>query len=196
MDFCRGRSVTSSEDSRMQEKIDLLPTCGNRGIRSQRVKWLLNKVYHILCATKNLWATSRSRVPVDGAAIASDVRESSCQEQKRRRGGTRRMNDVGCFFRQGLKKTTGHPKAFSMALPSLVTSENQAAENRRDDERPYEKEMERLRKFLAEVETDEDPDLDNEDNGHEDVLKVIFSHIERFCEHDTESEEDEDCGNE
>ncbi|GBM71040.1 hypothetical protein AVEN_272386-1 [Araneus ventricosus] len=28
-----------------------------------------------------LWATSRSRVPVDGAAIASDVRESSCREQ-------------------------------------------------------------------------------------------------------------------
>ncbi|GBL82237.1 hypothetical protein AVEN_252421-1 [Araneus ventricosus] len=35
-----------------------------------------------------VWATSRSRVPVDGAAIASDVRESSCREQqKRRRGG-------------------------------------------------------------------------------------------------------------
>ncbi|GBN54435.1 hypothetical protein AVEN_164856-1, partial [Araneus ventricosus] len=44
-----------------------------------------------------MWATSRSRVPVDGAAIASDVRETSCREQKkRRRGGTRRMNDV-CF---------------------------------------------------------------------------------------------------
>ncbi|GBM27927.1 hypothetical protein AVEN_146152-1 [Araneus ventricosus] len=28
-----------------------------------------------------LWATSRSRVPVDGAAIAIDVRESSCREQ-------------------------------------------------------------------------------------------------------------------
>ncbi|GBM31807.1 hypothetical protein AVEN_56910-1 [Araneus ventricosus] len=28
-----------------------------------------------------LWVTSRSRVPVDGAAIASDVRESSCREQ-------------------------------------------------------------------------------------------------------------------
>ncbi|GBL93503.1 hypothetical protein AVEN_59697-1 [Araneus ventricosus] len=39
-----------------------------------------------------LWATSRSRVPIDGAAIASDVRESSCREQERRRGGT---NDVG-----------------------------------------------------------------------------------------------------
>ncbi|GBM70321.1 hypothetical protein AVEN_53075-1 [Araneus ventricosus] len=31
-----------------------------------------------------LWATSRSRVPVDGAAIASDVRGSSCREQTRR----------------------------------------------------------------------------------------------------------------
>ncbi|GBO20039.1 hypothetical protein AVEN_84854-1, partial [Araneus ventricosus] len=29
-----------------------------------------------------LWATSRSRVPVDCAAIASDVRESSCREEK------------------------------------------------------------------------------------------------------------------
>ncbi|GBN41441.1 hypothetical protein AVEN_106733-1 [Araneus ventricosus] len=29
-----------------------------------------------------LWATSR--VPVDGAAIASDVRESSCREQETR----------------------------------------------------------------------------------------------------------------
>ncbi|GBM90526.1 hypothetical protein AVEN_158602-1 [Araneus ventricosus] len=28
-----------------------------------------------------LWVTSRSRVPVDGAAIASDVRVSSCREQ-------------------------------------------------------------------------------------------------------------------
>ncbi|GBM92189.1 hypothetical protein AVEN_115636-1 [Araneus ventricosus] len=26
-----------------------------------------------------LWANSRNRVPVDGAAIASDVRESSCK---------------------------------------------------------------------------------------------------------------------
>ncbi|GBL82119.1 hypothetical protein AVEN_162538-1, partial [Araneus ventricosus] len=39
---------------------------------------------------------------------------------------------------------------------------------------PYEKEMERLRKFLAEVETDEDPDFDNEDNGPEDALEEIF----------------------
>ncbi|GBL87151.1 hypothetical protein AVEN_158677-1, partial [Araneus ventricosus] len=28
----------------------------------------------------DVWVTSRSRVPVDGAAIASDVRESSCRE--------------------------------------------------------------------------------------------------------------------
>ncbi|GBN66655.1 hypothetical protein AVEN_210877-1 [Araneus ventricosus] len=41
----------------------------------------------------NMWATSR--VPVGGAAIASDVRVSSCREQKRRRRGTRRMNDSG-----------------------------------------------------------------------------------------------------
>ncbi|GBN84777.1 hypothetical protein AVEN_26962-1 [Araneus ventricosus] len=39
---------------------------------------------------------------------------------------------------------------------------------------PYEKEMERLRKFLAEVETDEGPDFGNEDNGPEDVLEEIF----------------------
>ncbi|GBN83821.1 hypothetical protein AVEN_163594-1 [Araneus ventricosus] len=31
-----------------------------------------------------LWATSRSRFPVDGAAIASDVRESSCREHSQR----------------------------------------------------------------------------------------------------------------
>ncbi|GBM94822.1 hypothetical protein AVEN_26533-1 [Araneus ventricosus] len=48
--------------------------------------------------------------------------------------------------------------------------------------------MERLRKFLAEVETDEDPDFDNEANGPEDVLDDIFSDHESFCEHDTESE--------
>ncbi|GBN79384.1 hypothetical protein AVEN_187968-1, partial [Araneus ventricosus] len=29
-----------------------------------------------------MWATSRSRVPVDGAAIASDVRGLSCREQR------------------------------------------------------------------------------------------------------------------
>ncbi|GBM51099.1 hypothetical protein AVEN_216870-1 [Araneus ventricosus] len=60
----------------------------------------------------------------------------------------------------------------------------------------YEKEMERLRKLLAEVETDEDPNFDNEDNGPEDVLKEIFSDHESFSEHDTESESDGDSGNE
>ncbi|GBM23759.1 hypothetical protein AVEN_271122-1 [Araneus ventricosus] len=30
-----------------------------------------------------LWATSHSRVPVDGAVIVNDVRESSCREQKK-----------------------------------------------------------------------------------------------------------------
>ncbi|GBN56193.1 hypothetical protein AVEN_231676-1 [Araneus ventricosus] len=56
--------------------------------------------------------------------------------------------------------------------------------------------MEHLRKLLAEVETDEDPDFDNEDNGPEGVLEEIFSDHESFCEHDTESEEDGDSGNE
>ncbi|GBN22859.1 hypothetical protein AVEN_237221-1 [Araneus ventricosus] len=46
------------------------------------------------------------------------------------------------------------------------------------------------------VETDEDPDFDNEDNGPEDVLEEIFSDHESFCEHDTEYEEDGDSGNE
>ncbi|GBM85867.1 hypothetical protein AVEN_217235-1 [Araneus ventricosus] len=50
----------------------------------------------------------------------------------------------------------------------------------------YEKEMERLRKLLAEVEIDEDPDFGNVDNGSEDVLKEIFSDHQSFCEHDTE----------
>ncbi|GBO06878.1 hypothetical protein AVEN_271761-1 [Araneus ventricosus] len=40
-----------------------------------------------------LWATRRSRVPVDGAAIASDVRESSGREKSRRRRGG--LNDIG-----------------------------------------------------------------------------------------------------
>ncbi|GBM62211.1 hypothetical protein AVEN_267879-1 [Araneus ventricosus] len=61
---------------------------------------------------------------------------------------------------------------------------------------PYEKEMKRLRKFLAEVETDEDIDFDNEDNGPEDVLEDIFSDHESFCEHDTESEDNGCSGNE
>ncbi|GBM35097.1 hypothetical protein AVEN_157767-1 [Araneus ventricosus] len=46
--------------------------------------------------------------------------------------------------------------------------------------------MERLRKLLAEVETDEDLDFDNE----------YFSDHESFCEHDTKSEKDGDSGNE
>ncbi|GBN78596.1 hypothetical protein AVEN_150708-1 [Araneus ventricosus] len=56
--------------------------------------------------------------------------------------------------------------------------------------------MERLRKLLAEVESDEDPNFDNEDNGPEDVSEEILSDYESFCEHDTESEEDGDSGNE
>ncbi|GBN73626.1 hypothetical protein AVEN_35485-1 [Araneus ventricosus] len=61
---------------------------------------------------------------------------------------------------------------------------------------PYEKEMECLRKLLAEVETDEDPDFDNEGNGPEDDLEEIFSDHENFREHVTESEEGGDSGNE
>ncbi|GBN03221.1 hypothetical protein AVEN_36795-1 [Araneus ventricosus] len=56
--------------------------------------------------------------------------------------------------------------------------------------------MERLRKLLAEVETHKDPDFDNEDSGPEDVIEENFSDHEIFCEHDTESEEDGDSGNE
>ncbi|GBO17664.1 hypothetical protein AVEN_257394-1 [Araneus ventricosus] len=56
-----------------------------------------------------------------------------------------------------------------------------------------EKEMERLSKVLAEVETDEDPVFDN---GSEDVLEEDFSDHERFSELDTESEENGDSGNE
>ncbi|GBL75691.1 hypothetical protein AVEN_154999-1 [Araneus ventricosus] len=55
--------------------------------------------------------------------------------------------------------------------------------------------MERLLKLLAEVETDEDPDLDKEDNGPDNILKHIFSDHESLCEHDTESQEDRDSGN-
>ncbi|GBL72517.1 hypothetical protein AVEN_188533-1, partial [Araneus ventricosus] len=36
----------------------------------------------IIKKTIVLWATSRSRVPIDGAAIASDVRVSNCREQR------------------------------------------------------------------------------------------------------------------
>ncbi|GBN62563.1 hypothetical protein AVEN_193508-1 [Araneus ventricosus] len=39
---------------------------------------------------------------------------------------------------------------------------------------PFEKEMERLHKPLAEVETYEDSDFDNEDNAHEDILEKNF----------------------
>ncbi|GBM07093.1 hypothetical protein AVEN_177061-1 [Araneus ventricosus] len=60
----------------------------------------------------------------------------------------------------------------------------------------YVKEKERLHKFLADVETDEDPDFDNEGNGPKNDLKEIFTYHENFCEHDTESEEDGDSGNE
>ncbi|GBN19308.1 hypothetical protein AVEN_204869-1 [Araneus ventricosus] len=56
--------------------------------------------------------------------------------------------------------------------------------------------MERLRKLLAEGETDGDPDFDNADNGSEDVLQVFFAYHESFYEYDTESEEDGDSGNE
>ncbi|GBN04107.1 hypothetical protein AVEN_88938-1 [Araneus ventricosus] len=56
--------------------------------------------------------------------------------------------------------------------------------------------MERLRKLLAEVETNENPDFDNKDNGPEDVLEEIFSDHESFSEHDTESEEEGDSGHE
>ncbi|GBO17210.1 hypothetical protein AVEN_23-1 [Araneus ventricosus] len=55
--------------------------------------------------------------------------------------------------------------------------------------------MERLRKFLAEIETDEDPDFDNEHNIPEDILEEIFTYHESFCENDTESEGDGDSGN-
>ncbi|GBL72113.1 hypothetical protein AVEN_163408-1 [Araneus ventricosus] len=49
----------------------------------------------------------------------------------------------------------------------------------------YEKEMERLRKLLAGVKTDEDSDFENEDNGPEDNLEDNFSNHENFSEHDT-----------
>ncbi|GBL91000.1 hypothetical protein AVEN_184394-1 [Araneus ventricosus] len=61
---------------------------------------------------------------------------------------------------------------------------------------PYEKEIERLLQLLAEVETDEESDFDNENNGPEDVLEENFSDHESFSGHDTESEKDGDSGNE
>ncbi|GBN97031.1 hypothetical protein AVEN_132410-1 [Araneus ventricosus] len=60
----------------------------------------------------------------------------------------------------------------------------------------YEKEIESLRKPLAEVETDKNSDFDNENNRSEDVLEDNFSDHERFSEHNTESEEDGDSENE
>ncbi|GBO17611.1 hypothetical protein AVEN_36247-1 [Araneus ventricosus] len=47
--------------------------------------------------------------------------------------------------------------------------------------------MERLGKLFAEVETDEDPDFDDEDNRSEDILGENFSNHESFSEYDTES---------
>ncbi|GBM82254.1 hypothetical protein AVEN_216087-1 [Araneus ventricosus] len=61
---------------------------------------------------------------------------------------------------------------------------------------PYKKEIERLRNLLAEVETDEYPDFDNEDNGSEDVLEENLSDHDSFSERNKESEEDGDSGNE
>ncbi|GBM66281.1 hypothetical protein AVEN_235784-1 [Araneus ventricosus] len=55
--------------------------------------------------------------------------------------------------------------------------------------------MERIRKLLAGVESDEDPNFDNECNGPEDDLEEIFSDHETFWKHDTESEENRDSGN-
>ncbi|GBN41453.1 hypothetical protein AVEN_35503-1 [Araneus ventricosus] len=60
----------------------------------------------------------------------------------------------------------------------------------------YEKEMEHLRKLLAEIETVEDSDFDNEGNGPEDIVEENLSDHESFSEHDTESEEDGESGNE
>ncbi|GBN57138.1 hypothetical protein AVEN_182160-1 [Araneus ventricosus] len=57
----------------------------------------------------------------------------------------------------------------------------------------YEKEIELLRKLLAEVETVGDSDFGNEP---EDVLEENFSDHELSSEHDTESEKDGDSGNE
>ncbi|GBM71915.1 hypothetical protein AVEN_28692-1 [Araneus ventricosus] len=56
--------------------------------------------------------------------------------------------------------------------------------------------MECFRKLLAEVETDEVSDIDNEDNGSEDDLEDNFSDHESFSEHDKEVKEDGDSLNE
>ncbi|GBO09980.1 hypothetical protein AVEN_205049-1, partial [Araneus ventricosus] len=52
----------------------------------------------------------------------------------------------------------------------------------------YEKEVERLRKLFAELETDEDSDFGNEGNRPEDILEESFSNHESFSEYDTVSE--------
>ncbi|GBM51090.1 hypothetical protein AVEN_175299-1, partial [Araneus ventricosus] len=56
--------------------------------------------------------------------------------------------------------------------------------------------MKSLRKLLAEAETDDDSDFDNQDKGSEDIFGENFSDHESFSEHDTESEEDGDSGSE
>ncbi|GBL98385.1 hypothetical protein AVEN_187724-1 [Araneus ventricosus] len=61
---------------------------------------------------------------------------------------------------------------------------------------PYEEEMALLRKRLAEIEIDEDSDFENEDNGLGNNLEDNFSNYDSFCEHDMESEDDGDSGNE
>ncbi|GBM70658.1 hypothetical protein AVEN_134184-1, partial [Araneus ventricosus] len=55
----------------------------------------------------------------------------------------------------------------------------------------YEREMKRLRKLLAEVETET-----HFDNEHEDILEENCSDHENFSELDTVLEEDGDYGNE
>ncbi|GBN37540.1 hypothetical protein AVEN_81076-1 [Araneus ventricosus] len=61
---------------------------------------------------------------------------------------------------------------------------------------PYEKEMERLRKFLAEVETVKIQTLTMKTMGVRIFQKRFFQIMESFYEHDTESEEEGDSGNE
>ncbi|GBO37880.1 hypothetical protein AVEN_40204-1 [Araneus ventricosus] len=59
-----------------------------------------------------------------------------------------------------------------------------------------EKEMGRIHELPTDDETDEDSDFDKEQNRTEGVLEEIFSDLESFNEHDTESENDGDFGNE
>ncbi|GBN64973.1 hypothetical protein AVEN_79973-1, partial [Araneus ventricosus] len=54
--------------------------------------------------------------------------------------------------------------------------------------------MESLCKLLAEIETYEDPDFHNADNGNYDVWEENFSDHESFKEHNTDSEEEGDYG--